>query len=33
MARPCRIGDKEPVSLAAVIEGYITHMEHHLAQL
>jgi len=33
MATPCRIGDKEPVSLAAVIEGYITHIEHHLAQL
>jgi hypothetical protein len=33
MATPCRIGDKEPVSLGAVIESYITHMEHHLAQL
>ena len=33
MATPCRIGGKEPVSLAAVIESYITHMEHHLAQL
>jgi hypothetical protein len=33
MATPCRIGDKEPVSLGAVIESYITHIEHHLAQL
>ena len=33
MATPCRIGGKDPVSLAAVIESYITHIEHHLAQL
>jgi hypothetical protein len=33
MATPCRIGDKAPVSLGAVIESYITHMEHHLARL
>jgi hypothetical protein len=33
MATSCRIGGKDPVSLAAVIESYITHIEHHLAQL
>jgi hypothetical protein len=33
LSTPCRIGDKEPVSLAAVIESYITHVAHHLAKL
>jgi hypothetical protein len=33
LATPCHIGDKEPLGLAAVIESYITHMEHHLAQM
>jgi hypothetical protein len=33
LATPCRIGGKDPVSLAAVIEGYITHVAHHLATL
>ena len=29
----CRIGDQEPVSLAWLIEDYIRHLDHHLAQL
>jgi hypothetical protein len=30
---PCRIGSGEPASLEAVIRGYVTHAEHHLAQI
>ncbi len=33
LSTPCRIGDGDPQSLGAVIEGYVTHTEHHLAQL
>lgn len=28
---PCAIGGKEPIPLAAVIDGYVDHLEHHLA--
>mgnify|MGYP001766652728 CR=1 FL=1 len=33
LSAPCRVGDKEPTPLAAVIEGYLQHLLHHLAQL
>ena len=33
LATPCRIGGGEPLTLEAVIQGYITHVEHHLAQV
>lgn len=33
LSTPCRIGDGDPQSLSALIEGYVTHTEHHLAQL
>jgi hypothetical protein len=33
MSTPCRIGEGEPLTLEAVIRGYITHVEHHLAQV
>jgi hypothetical protein len=31
--KPCRIGENAPVSLEYIIEDYIEHMKHHLAQL
>jgi hypothetical protein len=33
LATPCRIGGGEPMTLEAVIRGYVTHVEHHLAQV
>jgi hypothetical protein len=33
MQTPCRIGGAEPVTLEAVIRGYVTHAEHHLGQV
>lgn len=30
---PCRIGGGEPTSLEAVIRSYVTHADHHLAQV
>lgn len=30
---PCRIGAGEPVSLAWLMQDYIHHLDHHLAQL
>jgi hypothetical protein len=33
MGTPCRIGDNPPMTLAALIEDYGKHMEHHLRQL
>ncbi len=29
----CRIGSYEPMTLAALAEDYVVHMDHHLAQL
>jgi hypothetical protein len=29
----CKIGEAEPVSLLYVVEDYIEHMKHHLAQI
>jgi hypothetical protein len=33
LSRPCVIGTNDEIALSAVIEGYVTHMEHHLAQI
>jgi hypothetical protein len=33
LATPCTIGGGEPVTLGFVIEDYVTHMRHHLAQI
>ena len=33
LTAPCRVADKEPIPLASVIEGYLRHLHHHLAQL
>ncbi len=33
METPCRIGDGEPMALRSVIQGYVKHVEHHLAQV
>ena len=30
---PCRIGEKPPIPLDALIADYIRHLEHHLGQL
>jgi hypothetical protein len=30
---PCKIGDNEPVTLRYLIEDYLRHQHHHLAQL
>ena len=30
---PCRIGPKEPVTLAFLTEDYLRHMLHHLSQI
>ena len=30
---PCQIGDGEPMTLAALAEDYVRHLDHHLAQL
>ena len=30
---PCRIGDSDPVTLAFLVEDYVVHLEHHLAQI
>ena len=29
----CRIGDNEPVTLEALVQDYLRHMEHHLGQI
>jgi hypothetical protein len=29
----CRIGDNEPLTLGALAEDYLRHLEHHLAQV
>ena len=29
----CRIGDSEPVTLGFIVEDYVRHMRHHLAQI
>jgi hypothetical protein len=29
----CAIGGNEPVALSDVIEGYVDHLQHHLAQI
>jgi hypothetical protein len=33
MSTPCRIGDRPPVTLEALIADYLRHLEHHLEQL
>ena len=33
LAAPCRIGGAEPMTLAALAEDYVRHLDHHLAQL
>jgi hypothetical protein len=30
---PCRIGTSEAISLNALVEGYVIHVRHHLAQI
>jgi hypothetical protein len=30
---PCRIGEAPPMSLRELAESYVSHLEHHLAQL
>jgi hypothetical protein len=30
---PCRIGSREPVSLAFIATDYLTHLIHHLSQI
>jgi len=29
----CRIGEREPVTLAFLVEDYLRHLEHHLGQI
>ena len=29
----CRIGDGEPMALGALVEDYLRHLDHHLAQV
>jgi hypothetical protein len=33
LSASCRIGDRAPVTLAALVEDYVRHLDHHLAQL
>ena len=33
LGAPCRIGGAEPVTLAALAEDYVRHLDHHLDQL
>jgi len=33
LSAPCRIGEKPPILLEALIADYVRHMEHHLGQL
>jgi hypothetical protein len=33
LATPCSIKDNAPVTLQFVMEDYIAHLEHHLAQI
>lgn len=33
MQTPCRIGDANAVPLAALVEDYVRHLDHHLRQL
>jgi len=30
---PCRVGSKDPVTLRFLIEDYLQHLHHHLAQI
>jgi hypothetical protein len=30
---PCRIGGREPVTLAFIVSDYLTHLQHHLSQI
>jgi hypothetical protein len=33
LAAPCQIGGNTPITLAALVEDYLRHLDHHLAQL
>jgi hypothetical protein len=33
LATPCRIGGAAPITLGRLAEEYVTHLDHHLAQL
>lgn len=33
LAVPCRIGQDEPVTLQFLVEDYLRHLRHHLAQI
>ena len=33
LSRPCVIGAMDAMPLSTVIEGYVDHLEHHLAQI
>jgi hypothetical protein len=33
LSTPCRIGDRDPVTLEFLITDYIRHLEHHLKQI
>jgi hypothetical protein len=33
LSTPCRIGDHPPSTLGFLVEDYLRHLEHHLAQL
>jgi hypothetical protein len=33
LSHTCSIGGKDPVALGDLMEGYVGHMEHHLAQV
>jgi hypothetical protein len=33
LATRCRIGSDEPVTLRFLVEDYVVHMRHHLAQI
>jgi len=33
LAAMCRVGDDEPVTLRFLIEDYVRHQQHHLAQI
>jgi hypothetical protein len=33
LSAPCKVGDDEPVTLRYLIEDYLRHQQHHLAQL
>jgi len=33
LSNECAIGGKPPIALAALIDGYLTHVDHHLHQV